>query len=507
MDPSSSIGKTCLRENVIEISSDKAKGHGDWNSLEFLDTTNSGGKKETKAMVFHKMDTEEVSDRYVSPCFVNGLEAYDGEINLREDDIEPGVVLGRSFLRLTKAIADFETVTIKIYPELDPFLESYEEEEKIRDDWDLLLDNLDFEDMPDIEGVSVSQLVCKMGKSSKNKRKQLENYKLTYSDMGPSMSTGKPLTQAEAEREVLAISICERYSLLEEERPVIETIAYSDKYKKILDRIYLDKMKLDGMDKEEEEAIIKIKGESLIEKDDPGAFVIPIQLEGKINLNALAKTGSDINTMPYHIYKELGREDVQNVKEITMLNHSKAKPMGLLRDVLYTPILMGRGFLYTCGGILNMIERIKSTFDGTCHQTFHAAQTSLDTIESDSDDKEEYVSSFIRSVESVQKDLCLEESSLFSGIVACCIEVIENSNAPPITKVVEGVETTIAPTIAEEKAQRRFGGNAATKKIQRNLLKQQYENFIASSSEVLDQTFDRLQKLISQLEIHGESIS
>ncbi|GJR77749.1 hypothetical protein Tco_0090114 [Tanacetum coccineum] len=86
-------------------------------------------------------------------------------------------------------------------------------------------------------------------------------------------------------------------------------------------------------------------------------------------------------------------------------------------------------------------------------------------------------------------------------------EVIENSNAPPITKVVEGVETTIAPTIAEEKAQRRFGGNAATKKIQRNLLKQQCENFTASSSEVLDQTFDRLQKLISQLEIHGESIS
>ncbi|GKD58567.1 hypothetical protein Tco_1296076 [Tanacetum coccineum] len=93
-------------------------------------------------------------------------------------------------------------------------------------------------------------------------------------------------------------------------------------------------------------------------------------------------------------------------------------------------------------------------------------------------------------------------------------EVIKNGNAPPITKLVEGVETTIA----EEKAQRRlelkarttllmgilnehqlkfnsikdakslllaiekrFGGNAATKKTQRNLLKQQYENFITSS--------------------------
>ncbi|GJY08938.1 hypothetical protein Tco_0377123 [Tanacetum coccineum] len=35
-------------------------------------------------------------------------------------------------------------------------------------------------------------------------------------------------------------------------------------------------------------------------------------------------------------------------------------------------------------------------------------------------------------------------------------EVIENGNAPPITKVVEGVETIIAPTTAEEKAQRRL---------------------------------------------------
>ncbi|GKF57423.1 hypothetical protein Tco_0170960, partial [Tanacetum coccineum] len=86
-------------------------------------------------------------------------------------------------------------------------------------------------------------------------------------------------------------------------------------------------------------------------------------------------------------------------------------------------------------------------------------------------------------------------------------EVIENGNAPPITKVVEGVETTIVPTTAEEKTQRRFGGNATTKKTQRNLLKQRYENFTASSLKVLDQTFDRLQKLISQLEIHGESIS
>ncbi|GJY40319.1 hypothetical protein Tco_0427589 [Tanacetum coccineum] len=245
MDPSSSVGKTCLGENVIEISSDNAEGHGGWNSPEFQDTANSRGKKETKAMVFHKMDTEDISDRFVAPCFVNGLEAYDGEINLgveenmisneflvklcldhevkcvnkvvkkeliialrgdiyfvkfiinpEEYDVEPGVVFG--------------TGNVTIYPELDTFLVSSEEEEKIDDDWDLLLDDLDFEDILDIEEVPVPQFVCKMGKSSRNKRKQLENYQLIYSDMGPSMSTGTPFTQEEAKREALAISIYER---------------------------------------------------------------------------------------------------------------------------------------------------------------------------------------------------------------------------------------------------------------------------------------------------------
>ncbi|GJU41362.1 ribonuclease H-like domain-containing protein [Tanacetum coccineum] len=52
----------------------------------------------------------------------------------------------------------------------------------------------------------------------------------------------------------------------------------------------------------------------------------------------------------------------------------------------------------------------------------------------------------------------------------------------------------------------RFGGNTATKKTQKNLLKQQYENFAASSTEVIEQTYERLQKLISQLEMHGEVI-
>nr|GEY20483.1 ribonuclease H-like domain-containing protein [Tanacetum cinerariifolium] len=52
-----------------------------------------------------------------------------------------------------------------------------------------------------------------------------------------------------------------------------------------------------------------------------------------------------------------------------------------------------------------------------------------------------------------------------------------------------------------------FRGNTKSKKVQKTLLKQQYKNFIGSSSETLDQIHNRLQKLISQLKILRESLS
>nr|GEY34091.1 retrovirus-related Pol polyprotein from transposon TNT 1-94 [Tanacetum cinerariifolium] len=123
-------------------------------------------------------------------------------------------------------------------------------------------------------------------------------------------------------------------------------------------------------------------------------------------------------------------------------------------------------------------------------------------------------------------------------------EVILNGDSPPPTRSVDGVETPYHPTTIEEKLARKnvlkargtllmalpnehqlkfnsykiskslmeaiekiFGGNKESKKVQKTLLKQHYENFNGTSSEGLDQICDRLQKLINQLEIHGETIS
>ncbi|GJS30968.1 ribonuclease H-like domain-containing protein [Tanacetum coccineum] len=52
-----------------------------------------------------------------------------------------------------------------------------------------------------------------------------------------------------------------------------------------------------------------------------------------------------------------------------------------------------------------------------------------------------------------------------------------------------------------EAIEARFGGNEATKKAQKTLLKQMYESFNASRSESLDSIFNMLQKIVSQLTI------
>ncbi|GJT68693.1 hypothetical protein Tco_1020173 [Tanacetum coccineum] len=129
-------------------------------------------------------------------------------------------------------------------------------------------------------------------------------------------------------------------------------------------------------------------------------------------------------------------------------------------------------------------------------------------------------------------------------------DVIENGNSfkpvPQTTTNANGSSTTLipGPVTTEEKAQKkndvkarsmllmalpnehlmtfnqykdaqtlfaaiqtRFGGNEATKKTQKTLLKQMYENFSAPSAESLDSIFNRLQKIVCQLAILDENIS
>ncbi|GJU08033.1 hypothetical protein Tco_1124463 [Tanacetum coccineum] len=53
----------------------------------------------------------------------------------------------------------------------------------------------------------------------------------------------------------------------------------------------------------------------------------------------------------------------------------------------------------------------------------------------------------------------------------------------------------------------RFGGNDESKKMQKYILKQQFEGFTVSDTEGIHKGYERFQSLLSQLEIHGAGVS
>nr|GEV79457.1 putative ribonuclease H-like domain-containing protein [Tanacetum cinerariifolium] len=121
-------------------------------------------------------------------------------------------------------------------------------------------------------------------------------------------------------------------------------------------------------------------------------------------------------------------------------------------------------------------------------------------------------------------------------------EVILNGDSPIPKRIVKGVVQSVAPTTAKQKLARknklkacgtllmafpdkhqlkfnshkdaktlveaiekRFGRNTETKKVQKTLLKQLYENFTGSHSKSLDQIHDRLQKLGNKADLEEQS--
>ncbi|GJR83479.1 hypothetical protein Tco_0154264 [Tanacetum coccineum] len=159
------------------------------------------------------METEDISERYDAPCFVNGLEAYDGEINFEHD-----------------------------------------------------------------KNLVSNEFAAKLC---------LEH----------EVKNGDKVVKKEL---IVALrgEIYFRIVILNEPWPIIETLKYGDRYKKVLDTILLDKLKLDGeLELEEEEANEEMIREykAIKEKEDPGVFVLPIRLEGRFDTHALADTGSNIN--------------------------------------------------------------------------------------------------------------------------------------------------------------------------------------------------------------------
>ncbi|GJZ86440.1 hypothetical protein Tco_0658050 [Tanacetum coccineum] len=147
------------------------------------------------------MEMEDISEGYITPCFVEGLEAYDGETDLEyekniisnefavkfcleyeEDDAEPWVIFGRLFLRQTKGIVDFGNGILTIYPDR---ITSNDDSD---DELDALLASINVSDLPPLYITDIPPFVYSMGKSTRNKKQPSKNYKMSYNGEGPSLT-------------------------------------------------------------------------------------------------------------------------------------------------------------------------------------------------------------------------------------------------------------------------------------------------------------------------------
>nr|GEZ02074.1 hypothetical protein [Tanacetum cinerariifolium] len=169
---------------------------------------------------------EEISERYIAPCFVNGFEAYDGDVHLEFDE---NLILNEYAVQLCldyemkkgKKLVKKELIfAFKGEPYFVKFIINFEEDgfepgddsEKTRknsDDWDQLLE-FSFDDVPKFSE-ELPPFICKMGKTNRNKKRTIENLNLFYQDIGLSSSTEGHLTQKEAKKEALAVRISQKF--------------------------------------------------------------------------------------------------------------------------------------------------------------------------------------------------------------------------------------------------------------------------------------------------------
>ena len=124
---------------------------------------------------------------------------------------------------------------------------------------------------------------------------------------------------------------------------------------------------------------------------DPGSFTVPCTVGKKSFDNAMLDLGASINLMPYHVYKTLGLDDInQDIKiSLRMADRSLVFPRGVVENVLVKieelyvpadfvildmeespheedeqPIILGRAFMATAGTKIDVRAKRHSHYDG-----------------------------------------------------------------------------------------------------------------------------------------------
>ncbi|GKA92302.1 hypothetical protein Tco_0814227 [Tanacetum coccineum] len=164
-----------------------------------------------------------------------------------------------------------------------------------------------------------------------------------------------PLTQKQKEKmkEVLDI----KYKELEESKPILEVLENYVVYKKKLDEILIGKERLNKKEFSEEDKVGIIEHGLPKKMCDPGNYVLPVKINGVVEMVALVDTGAR-----YQAY----------VVDLLILDIPVDPEL---------PLLLGRPFLRTCGAIIDMGRGTLCIDDGVIRHTYFPKPRSKSYVE------------------------------------------------------------------------------------------------------------------------------
>ncbi|GJY36729.1 hypothetical protein Tco_0422107 [Tanacetum coccineum] len=215
MDQNSSLGRFCLREDNQLSLTDEIESTGESRVQCVAKITT--WKRKIKEFTYYRMEQKKklkelaarlcvkIKDRKGRKVVKRELLVIlQGEdyivkfiINPNKENLVPGIVLGRSFLKLTRGIVDFGKGIMTPHTDSDPFHDDSDDSGCSKDDWDDIIDGIDFGDIPNFEELELPPFVCNMGKNSRNKGKALEKSKIRYNKEGSSSNIKfKPTEEA-----------------------------------------------------------------------------------------------------------------------------------------------------------------------------------------------------------------------------------------------------------------------------------------------------------------------
>nr|GEW53031.1 hypothetical protein [Tanacetum cinerariifolium] len=361
----------------------KVDGQGSWDvELDLVDSTNYVTKE-----VLENMGFVYVNFRNYSRKMVNDVNIEIHRVKFKADFVasdyvneeELSIVFGRDFLVTTKSQVDFGLGEIRI--NLTEFKEGIEVIDLTK------------------EVGSSSEEVVKMGKANRNKSYNINKLtpppSLRLEEIPPTSTVPpqpvyNPLTlkQNEKIKEVFDI----KYKELEESKPIIEVLENYVIYKKKLDEILIGKERLNKKEFSEKDKVAIIEHGLPKKMYDPKNYVLPVKINGVVEMVALVDIRASVSVLPYSIYKDLGLSDPRPYQtNLIMANNTQAKVMRevknrriqicyqayvvdlLILDIpvgLKLPLLLGRPFLRTCGAVINMGRGTLYIDDGVIRHTY-----------------------------------------------------------------------------------------------------------------------------------------